>query len=122
MRSQLEASGAHLVIVHQDSPERGAAWISSYDLGACEQISDPTGQLYSQFQLGKAKLWDLLGPHTWWAGFKASILQMHGVGKIVGDIKQLTGAFLIERGTVVKEFRQKYSSDRPDFHSMVCEL
>jgi hypothetical protein len=94
----------------------------NYDLGQCEQISDPTGHLYNQFELSKAHWWDLIGPHTWWPGFKASVLQMHGVGRIVGDIKQLTGAFLIERGKIVKAFRQKYSSDRPDYRAMVCDV
>lgn len=122
LRSELEAAHAQLVIVHQDAPERGAAWISRYDLGQCEQISDPAGHLYSQFQLGKANLWNLIGPHTWWAGFKASILQMHGIGKVVGDIRQLTGAFVIQRGKIVKAFKQKISSDQANYRSMVCDI
>lgn len=122
LRSELESTHTQLVIVHQDTPERGAAWISKYGLGDSHQISDPENKLYGQFELGKAKLWDLFGPHTWWPGFKATLLQGHGVGKVVGDIKQLTGAFLIRDGKVVKAFRQTYSSDRPDYASMVCDL
>lgn len=122
IRQQFEATKTALVIVHQDNPERGGAWIQKYDLGQCEQISDPDRHLYHEFELGKANYWDLLGPHTWWAGFKASILQMHGVTRIVGDIQQLTGAFLIHHNQLIKSFRQKYSSDQPDFASMVCEI
>ena len=122
LRSRLANAHTRLVIVHQDTPQRGAAWIGKYDLGDCEQISDPQGQLYSRFQLGKANWWDLVGPHTWWAGFKATLLQMHGVGKIVGDVKQLTGAFLIRDGKIVKAFRQTYSSDQADYASMLCDL
>jgi peroxiredoxin len=122
LRAKLESSHTRLVIVHQDTPERGAAWIGSYGLGDCQQISDPENQLYERFGLGKASWWDLVGPHTWWPGFKATLLEMHGVGKVVGDIKQLTGAFLIRDGKVVKAFRQRYSSDRPDYTSMVCDL
>jgi peroxiredoxin len=123
-RLRVRFADAHtrLVIVHQDTPERGAAWIGKYNLGDCEQISDPQGQLYQQFELGKASWWDLLGPHTWWAGFKATLLQMHGVGKIVGDVKQLSGAFLISNGKVLKSFRQTYSSDRTDYEAMVCDI
>ncbi|MGN6544345.1 MAG: SelL-related redox protein [Aureliella sp.] len=122
LRSQLDSTHTQLVIVHQDTPERGAAWIAKYGLGDCQQISDPDNHLYAQFELGKASWWDLVGPHTWWPGFKATMLQMHGVSKIVGDIKQLTGAFLVRDGKVVKAFRQRYSSDRPDYASMVCDL
>lgn len=122
VQDKLSSANTRLVIVHQDSPERGAAWIAKYGLGDCEQISDPEAQLYAQLQLGKASWWDLLGPHTWWAGFKATLLQMHGVGKVVGDVKQLTGAFLIQHGKIVKAFRQKYSSDQADFTAMACDV
>ncbi len=122
LRQTLESKKMRLVIVHHDTPENGAAWISKYDLGQCEQISDPDGQLYSQFELGKTTWWNLAGPHTWWPGFKATILQLNGVGKPVGDIKQLTGSFVIHRGRIVKAFRQKLSYQSPDYNQMVCEL
>ncbi len=122
LRSVLQREHMQLVIVHQDTPENGAAWISKYDLGQCEQISDPDGLLYKQFELGKTTWWNLFGPHTWWSGFKATMLQMNGVGKVVGDIFQLTGAFVLRDGKVIKSFRQKLSHERPDYSSMVCEL
>ena len=122
MRTRLASAHTRLVIVHQDTFKRGADWIAKYDLGDCEQISDPTGQLYQQFELGKASWWDLVGPHTWWAGFRATLLELHGVGKIVGDVKQLSGAFLVRNGAVVKSFRQSYSSDKPDYAAMVCDV
>lgn len=122
LRSELERAHIQLVIVHQDTPQRAAGWIAQYGLGNSEQISDPENQLYQQFELGKASWWGLLGPHTWWAGFRATLLELHGIGKIVGDVKQLSGAFLIRDGKVVKAFRQKYSSDRPDYAAMVCDL
>ena len=122
LRSTLEAKHVRLVIVHYDTPENGAAWIAKYDLGQCEQISDPAGQLYAQFELGKTSWWNLAGPHTWWPGFKATILQLNGVSKPVGDIKQLTGAFVIERGRITQSYRQKLSHQSPDYNDMVCQL
>lgn len=122
LRSTLEAKHTRLVIVHHDTPENGAAWIGKYELGECEQISDPDGQLYAQFELGKTSLWNLFGPHTWWPGFKATILQLNGISKPVGDIKQLTGAFVIHHGKIVQAFRQKLSHQSPDYKAMVCEL
>ncbi|MCC6509331.1 MAG: redoxin domain-containing protein [Pirellulaceae bacterium] len=122
LRETFAKSNTQLVIVHHDTPERGEAWIGKYNLGDSEQISDPDGQLYAKFDLGKTTWWNLAGPHTWWPGFKATILQFNGVGIPVGDVKQLTGAFLIHHGRVVKSFRQKLSSDSPDYRSMVCEL
>jgi peroxiredoxin len=122
LRSTLQSRQIGLVIVHHDTAENGAAWIAKYNLGECEQISDPEGQLYGQFELGKTNWWNLAGPHTWWPGFKATILQLNGVGKPVGDIKQLTGAFIIHRGKIIKSFRQKMSHQSPDYNAMVCEL
>ncbi|MFO1062945.1 MAG: peroxiredoxin-like family protein [Pirellulales bacterium] len=120
-QASLNSRGIKLVIVHQDTPERGAAWIDSYKLQSAEQISDPNGELYRNFELGRSTWWNLLGPHVWWAGFRASILKMHGVAKIVGDIKQLTGSFLIHRGKIVRSFRQRYSGDRPRYAELTCE-
>ncbi len=122
LRQTLEAKQTTLVIVHHDTPDNGAAWIAKYNLGKCEQISDPSGQLYAQFELGKTSLWNLFGPHTWWPGFIATIVQLNGVGKPVGDVKQLTGAFVIHRGRIVKAYRQKLSHQSPDYREMVCEL
>ena len=121
-RDRLADANVRLVIVHQDTPERGAAWIAKYGLGDCEQISDPQRQLYQKFELAKASWWDLVGPHTWCSGFKATLLQMHGVGKIVGDVKQLSGAFVIRDSKIIKSFRQSYSSDRPDYAALVCDI
>jgi len=122
LKDRFATTGVRLVIVHQDTPERGAAWIAQYDLGNCEQISDPTAELYRQFDLIKTRWWNVAGPRVWWAGFKATLLEGHGIRRIVGDVKQLTGAFLIHRGQIVKSFRQAYSSDRPDYNAMVCEV
>jgi hypothetical protein len=119
-RSLLAERG--LKLVHQDTPERGARWIASYGLDGADQISDPQAELYRQFELGKANWWDLVGPHVWWSGFRATILKMHGISKIVGDVRQLTGAFIVHRRQIVKEFRQRYSGDRARLDRFTCDL
>lgn len=119
-RRDLEAKGTHLVFVHMGDEEQAAAFFKKYDLEDVPRISDPQQQLYRSFDLQKGSLNQLLGPINWWRGFKAGILDGHGVGKIVGSSLQMPGVFLIYKGRIQRAFRHRFSSDRPDYDDLAA--
>lgn len=122
-REEIERVGTQIVLVHMTSPERGREFFTQYGLADLPQVSDPERKLYQAFDLHRGSVGQLLGPRVWWRGFKAGILQGHGVGKWEGDVTQMPGTFLVYRGKIVKAFRHKSAADRPDYAEMAaCEI
>ncbi len=114
--------GVELVLVHQGDPDLAAKWFTEYGLGDASQISDPQTKLYQAFELKKASVFDMLKPSVWWNGLRAAIFQGHWFGKIVGDVFQMPGVFLLDRGKVVRAFRHKLASDRPNYVELACPI
>lgn len=122
-REEIERRGTQIVLVHMTSIARGREFFTQYGLADLPQVSDPGRALYQAFDLHRGTFWQLLGPTVWWRGFKAGMLQGHGVGKLEGDGTQMPGTFLVYRGKIVKAFRHKTAADRPDYEAMaVCEI
>ena len=121
-RDQLEHQNIGLVLVHQSDQAEGAHWFAQYGLAHAEQISDPETKLYKAFELGRASLTDIFRPSVWWNGFRAAILQGHWFGKIVGDVFQLPGVFLIDKGKIVRAYRHQFASDRPNYSQFACPI
>ena len=122
LADEFKKQGVGLVLVHQNDQAEGARWFAEYGLADAEQISDPKTELYKAFQLGRASLIDILRPSVWWIGFRAAVIQGHWFGKIVGDVFQLPGAFLIDKGQVVRSYRHHLASDRPDYLQIACPI
>lgn len=116
-RSQIEARGVSLALVHMISDETAARFFAKYDLADVPRFSDPDRSLYRAFDLQRGSLWQLLGPPVWWRGAKA-FFAGHGVGPLQGDGFQMPGTFVLRRGQVVQAFRNKTSGDRPEYVNM----
>ena len=121
-KDELRRVGVELVLVHQGDPDSAAKWFAEYGLGDARQISDPQTKLYQVFELGKASVLDLLKPSVWWHGLRAAIFQRHWFGKIVGDVFQMPGVFLLDQGKIVRSFRHKLASDRPNYLELACPM
>lgn len=113
-RQAIEAKGAPLAFVHLGTEEKAQWFFKPYGLLDVPRLSDPEGHLYQAFGLLRAELRQYLNSE--------SILRMlqawcrgHFVGFPAGNIEQMPGAFLIERGEIQKAFRHKLVSDRPDY-------
>jgi peroxiredoxin len=113
-RATLEARGARLAFVHLGTEEKANSFFTPYDLQDCPRFSDPEGKLYEAFGLSRAELKQYLN--------QESILRMlvawlngHFVGLPAGDVQRMPGAFLVRDGEVLKSFRHKLVSDRPDY-------
>ena len=118
----LEKQNIGLVLVHQSDPAEGTRWFAQYGLAHADQISDPETKLYRAFELGRASLIDIFRPSVWWRGFRAAIFQGHWFGKIVGDVFQLPGVFLIDKGKIVRAYRHQFASDRPNYSQIACPV
>jgi peroxiredoxin len=113
-RATLEGRGARLAFVHLGTEEKGNSFFTPYGLQDCPRFADPEGKLYEAFGLARAELKQYLN--------QESILRMlvawlngHFVGLPAGDVQRMPGAFLVRDGELLKSFRHKLVSDRPDY-------
>jgi len=98
--------------------EEGQKMLGSHQMVDTLQISDPSCRLYRAYELDRGSLSQLFGMEVWWAGFKAALVQRHGLGKLAGDGFQLGGAFLIRDDKIIESHRSTSAADATPF----CKL
>jgi hypothetical protein len=118
-RAAIEASGVRLVIAHLEPPSTAEPLLQQYGLGDVATISDPTARVYESCGLGRGRVAQLIGPRVLWRWLTVALLERRGAGWTGADVRQMPGAFLIERGEIVRAFRHERTSDRPDF-AAIC--
>ncbi len=99
------------VVVHMGNDEEGREMMRRFELEDIPSISDPECALFRAYQLPRGSWYQLFGPRVWIEGFKTAILKGYGLGKLVGDGFQLSGAFVLKNGEVVHEFPSKDAAD-----------
>jgi hypothetical protein len=82
-----------------------------YNLEDCPVISDPQCQLFRAYQLPRGTWKQLFGLRVWIEGFKAAILKGYGFGKLVGDGFQMSGAFVVRDGLIVRAYPSQDAAD-----------
>jgi hypothetical protein len=78
------------------------------------RFTDPEGKLYDAFGLTHAALRQYLNRESIYRMLMAW-LEGNLVGLPAGDIQRMPGAFLIRGDQILKSFRHKLVSDRPDY-------
>lgn len=122
-RREIEGAGTRIVLVHMLPDEQAAKFFAEYGLGDVDRISDPGQEVYRAFGLGRGGIGQVMGPRTWWRGFKAVVLKGHRPGRPVGDIYQLPGVFLLVDGRTIRSFRPENSSELPNYAEFsACEI
>ncbi len=119
-RAAIQAAGTRMVIVHMSDNQSSQDYFDQYGLADIDRISDPHCVMYRAYDLGRGRVSQLLGPRVWWRGFKAAILNRHGVGKLDGDGFQMPGTFLVRGNQIVKSYRHANAASRPDYSEMAC--
>jgi hypothetical protein len=94
-------------------------WFAGYGVTDIVRVSDLDKALYRQFGLDQATFAALAHPRVWWPWFRTAVLHAHGVGRAGANWRQLTGAFVIHRGTILGAVRHRNSAARPDYLAMV---
>lgn len=114
VRPQIERLGTRLVFVHLSSEERAKKFFRPHRFEDLPRFADPEGHLYEAFGLVRARWKQYLNPQS-----IARMLRAWAQGNIQGasdgDVERMPGVFLIYRGEVIKAFRHKLVSDRPDY-------
>lgn len=126
VRASIELQGIDLAIVHMSRPMEATQLVSRYGLDDLHRFHDPHCVLYRAFGICRGTFSQLLGPRIWWRGFRAAVVEHHGIGKLSGDGFRLAAAFLIREGRVIAEQRAETSADQLDFAELAacttCDL
>ena len=94
---------------------QGAELAKHYRLEKASFISDPGCELYGALRLGRGSLRQILGPKVWIRGLQSALIERRGFGKPVGDVRQMSGVFLVHHGEVLRSFIHKTIADKPDY-------
>jgi peroxiredoxin len=119
---QIMAAGVEPVVVHMTQPEDVQPLLERYGLQHTTVISDPDRKLFRAFELPLGKWWQLFGPKVIWRAVADGVVFRHGFGWIQGDAAQLTGAFLVHRGEVIRAYRNRTTADRPNYADLACPM
>ena len=120
VRNKIEISGTKIVLVHMIDEDTATNVLTEYKLHDIPQVSDPEGILYKRFNLKRGGIRELFGLKVLLRGFKAGVIDKHGIGKEQGDIFQMPGIFILKNGQVLKKYLHARASDRPDYENLAC--
>jgi hypothetical protein len=121
-RTQLESQGVGLALVHLGDDEAMQVLCEQYGLSDLPRFCDPERRLYQAFRLKLGSFMSLIGPKVLWRGMRAAFASRHGIGRFDGNVFQLPGAFLIDSGQIVREYRHATAADRPDYVALACPI
>ncbi|MBC8166115.1 MAG: redoxin domain-containing protein [Bryobacteraceae bacterium] len=119
-RPLIEAAGAKILLVHMGEVEFSREFFLRYGLADLPSISDPHRHVYRAFGLRRGDLRMLFGPKVWWRGFRAGVIEGHGIGRLIGDGFQMPGIFLVFHGQILRCYRHQSAADRPDYVRFVA--
>jgi hypothetical protein len=100
--------------VHLGTEDRAAKFFAPYQLYDLPRFADPDGKLYDAFGLTRAELGQYLNSESIYR-MLLSWLEGNFVGLPAGDVQRMPGAFLLRDHQILKAFRHKLVSDRPDY-------
>jgi len=103
--------------VHLSNDEKAQRFFSPYRLEDLPRFADPEGKLYEAFGLVRGRWHQYLNYESI---LRALIAWLEGnwAGMPAGDVQRMPGAFLIVQGNILKAYRHKLVSDRPDYLAM----
>ncbi len=113
-RAELAATGTPVAFVHAVSDDEAAPWFAQAGLGDVPRVSDPDRRHYEAFGLGEAPLSSMLSPALLARGAVCAL--RHGAGPQPAHLRaQLPGVFLVHGDRILRAYRHRHASDRPDY-------
>lgn len=110
-------AGAIVVLVTMSSADEAREFRERFGL-PFPVLADPEQRAYDAFQVPRGGVNQIMGPKTWLSGLAATLT--HGVGTPVGDVRQLSGAFVVGRGGTIRYAqRAKHGADLPSHDEMI---
>jgi len=95
----MKQAGGELLLVTMGTPEQAA----EFRAGIKSELTfaaDPQREVFRAYGLQQGTAKQVIGPKVWASLFKG--LVRAGAGKPIGDIWQMPGAFVIDRGGVIR--------------------
>lgn len=118
VRDGIRKAGAAIAFVHSSPPEDAEAWFHDSALADALLISDPQLSHYRAFGLGQTAPQSLIDPKVWARGAQCAML--HGFGMQPAEmLRQLPGAFVVQRDRVLAAYRHSSPADRPDYLALL---
>lgn len=117
-KKSLEDAGTRMVFVHMSDNETADKYFTRYNLSDAEHVSDPNCNFYTSFGLLKGNFRQLFGLSSWIRGFKAGIIEGHGIGQQLGDDFQMPGVFIIKSRSIREKYIHKLPSDKPNYEKL----
>ncbi|MBS0203085.1 MAG: hypothetical protein JSS49_09325 [Planctomycetes bacterium] len=119
-RGAILQSGVRPVVIHMGTTEQGSELLRRCNCADMDQVSDPTRRVYRALDLRLGTLTELFGARAFWRAIAGGTIFRFGFGKLVGNVWQMPGAFLIRHGRILTAFRHQSSSDRPNYTQIAC--
>ena len=94
--------------------DKAKRFFAQYRLESLPRFSDVTGRLDGSFGLMRASWRQFLNSESIFRLLSAW-LSGHFAGLPAGDVERMPGVFLLEGNVILKAFRHKLVSDRPDY-------
>lgn len=110
-QESIENRGAKLVFVHLAKEEKAAAYFKRAGLENEHRISDPNGIMYQAFELEKT----VPDQNGGWRSHLLQRIPFFKLSRVKGSVRNMPGAFLINRSKIVKSYRHGETSESPDF-------
>lgn len=109
-RTEIEATGVQLALVHLGAEVDAAQVFACYGLEDLPRFANPQRGLYTAFGLKRGNLWEVLG---WSVFVRRKVAKEYGLGMPLGDVFQLAGAFVLFQGQIVQAYRTKNAAEQP---------
>lgn len=106
-----------VLFVHQNGIDAGREFFDRFWPEA-RAVSDEELDFYRAFGLGRGTPGQLLGAGVWPAALRAAF-QGAVPGRPSGDVRLMSGAFLVEGSRVLRAHVYRHSGDHPDYRVFV---
>ena len=112
-KDQFEAAKAQIVLVGMGTVDQTVAFVQQLVV-PFPMACDPERKIYNAFALKRLSPWGFLSPALAVKGL-AAMSKGHAMGVPQGDIRQLSGVFIIDRrGMIIFQHQARDPSDHPE--------
>jgi len=119
--SDIEATGARLVLIGQATPRHAVHYQRRFAPDV-EILADESRASYKAMGFPKASAMQLVGPKSLTKGLARGVGGV-GVGRVIGDVAQLGGTIIVSpEGEILWEQRMRDASDTPSIDELLEAL
>lgn len=119
LRQEIESHGVRIALVHMGTDDQARKVLEVFGLDDLERFSDQECRLYHAFGLERSHFGHFFTATTLLdmlkTGLSPQIALRHSVGKIIGDVLQMPGVFLLNDGEIIADFKSTKLTERPDY-------